>query len=41
MQEAVNRVLNGQAEPAEALAEAQETAQAALDEAWAELEASD
>ncbi len=38
MQEAVNRVLNGQAEPAEALAEAQETAQAALDEAWAELD---
>lgn len=41
MQEAVNQVLNGQAEPAEALAEAQETAQAALDEAWAELEGGD
>jgi len=41
MQEAVNRVLNGQAEPAEALAEAQETAQAALDEAWAELDGGD
>jgi multiple sugar transport system substrate-binding protein len=38
MKEAVNRVLNGQAEPAEALAEAQQTAQAALDEAWTELE---
>jgi multiple sugar transport system substrate-binding protein len=33
-QDAVNRVLNGQAEPAEALAEAQEKAQAALDSAW-------
>jgi multiple sugar transport system substrate-binding protein len=41
MQEAVNQVLNGQAEPAEALAEAQETAQAALDEGWAELEGGD
>ncbi|TDD72322.1 extracellular solute-binding protein [Jiangella aurantiaca] len=34
-QDAVNRVLNGQQEPAEALAQAQEEAQAALDEAWA------
>jgi multiple sugar transport system substrate-binding protein len=33
--DAVNRVLNGQAEPAESLAEGQEEAQAALDEAWA------
>lgn len=33
-QDAVNRVLNGQAEPAAALAAAQEQAQAALDEAW-------
>ena len=39
MFEAVNSVLNGEAEPADALAEAQETAQAALDEGWAELEA--
>ena len=38
MQDAVNSVLNGQATPEEALAEAQETAQKALDEAWAELE---
>jgi multiple sugar transport system substrate-binding protein len=35
-QDAVNRVLNGQQEPAEALAQAQEEAQAALDAAWAE-----
>ncbi len=35
-QDAVNRVLNGQAEPAESLAQGQEEAQAALDEAWAE-----
>jgi multiple sugar transport system substrate-binding protein len=35
-QDAVNRVLNGQQEPAEAMAQAQEEAQAALDEAWAE-----
>ncbi|WP_188037693.1 extracellular solute-binding protein [Actinotalea sp. JY-7885] len=35
-QDAVNRVLNGQAEPAEALAQAQAEAQEALDEAWAE-----
>src|SRR5690606_34328339 len=34
-QDAVNRVLNGQQEPAEALAQAQEEAQEALDEAWA------
>lgn len=33
-QDAVNRVLNGQAEPADALAEAQEKAQTALDKAW-------
>ena len=38
MQDAVNKVLNGQATPEEALAEAQETAQKALDEAWAEIE---
>lgn len=41
MFEAVNSVLNGEAEPADALADAQETAQAALDEGWAELEAGD
>jgi multiple sugar transport system substrate-binding protein len=35
-QDAVNRVLNGQQEPKEALAQAQEDAQKALDEAWAE-----
>ncbi|WP_129787109.1 ABC transporter substrate-binding protein [Promicromonospora panici] len=34
-QDAVNRVLNGQQEPAEAMAQAQEEAQSALDEAWA------
>ncbi|WP_240644161.1 ABC transporter substrate-binding protein [Antribacter gilvus] len=34
-QDAVNRVLNGQEEPAAALAKAQEEAQAALDDAWA------
>lgn len=34
-QDGVNRVLNGQAEPAESMAQAQEEAQAALDEAWA------
>ncbi len=33
-QDAVNRVLNGQQEPKEALAQAQQEAQAALDEAW-------
>jgi multiple sugar transport system substrate-binding protein len=35
-QDGVNRVLNGQQEPAEAMAQAQEEAQSALDEAWAE-----
>ena len=35
-QDAVNRVLNGQQEPAEAMKQAQEEGQAALDEAWAE-----
>jgi multiple sugar transport system substrate-binding protein len=34
-QDGVNRVLNGQQEPAEAMAQAQEEAQSALDEAWA------
>lgn len=34
-QDAVNRVLNGQQEPQEALDQAQEEAQSALDEAWA------
>jgi multiple sugar transport system substrate-binding protein len=34
-QDGVNRVLNGQASPEEAMAQAQEEAQAALDEAWA------
>jgi multiple sugar transport system substrate-binding protein len=34
-QDAVNRVLNGQQEPQEALDQGQEEAQAALDEAWA------
>ncbi|WP_322097933.1 ABC transporter substrate-binding protein [Nakamurella alba] len=34
-QDAVNRVLNGQQEPADALAQAQREAQAALDTAWA------
>jgi multiple sugar transport system substrate-binding protein len=34
-QSGVNSVLNGQASPEEAMAEAQEEAQAALDEAWA------
>lgn len=38
MFEAVNSVLNGESEPADALAKAQETAQAALDDGWAELE---
>jgi multiple sugar transport system substrate-binding protein len=37
-QDAVNRVLNGQQEPAEAMARAQEEAQKALDEAWATWE---
>jgi multiple sugar transport system substrate-binding protein len=35
-QDAVNRVLNGQQEPAEAMAQAQEEAQQALDDAWAD-----
>ncbi|MHC2998816.1 ABC transporter substrate-binding protein [Microbacterium sp. HJ5] len=38
MFDAVNSVLNGEATPEEALAEAQSTAQEALDEGWAELE---
>lgn len=38
MQDAVNSVLNGQATAGDALASAQETAQAALDEAWAKLD---
>lgn len=38
MQDAVNSVLNGEATPEEALAEAQETAQKALDEGWQTLE---
>ncbi|MFJ6653936.1 extracellular solute-binding protein [Microbacterium sp. NPDC091313] len=38
MQDAVNSVLNGQAEPADALATAQKTAQKALDDAWAKLD---
>ena len=38
LQDAVNSVLNGQASPEEALAQAQQTAQAALDDAWADLE---
>lgn len=38
MQDAVNSVLNGEATPEEALAEAQETAQQALDEGWEKLE---
>ena len=33
-QDAVNRVLNGQQDPQEALDQAQDEAQAALDEAW-------
>ncbi|WP_043497063.1 ABC transporter substrate-binding protein [Georgenia sp. SUBG003] len=37
-QDAVNSVLNGQAQPQEALDAAQETAQAALDEAWQKWE---
>lgn len=37
-QDAVNSVLNGQAEPQEAMAAGQEEAQAALDEAWADWE---
>jgi multiple sugar transport system substrate-binding protein len=38
MQDAVNSVLNGEATPEEALAEAQDTAQKALDEGWKTLE---
>jgi len=38
LQDAVNSVLNGQATPEEALGSAQETAQSALDDAWANLE---
>ncbi|SBS72088.1 ABC transporter substrate-binding protein [uncultured Microbacterium sp.] len=41
MFDAVNAVLNGQKEPADALAAAQEKAQSALDEGWAKLESSD
>ena len=41
LQDAVNSVLNGKAEPADALAKAQETAQSALDDAWAKLEQED
>lgn len=37
--DAVNRVLNGQQEPAEALAQGQEEAQAALDTAWEDWDA--
>ena len=37
-QDAVNRVLNGQQEPQEAMEQAQKEAQAALDQAWAEWE---
>jgi multiple sugar transport system substrate-binding protein len=38
LQDAVNSVLNGEATPADALADAQQTAQTALDEAWSDLE---
>jgi multiple sugar transport system substrate-binding protein len=41
MQDAVNSVLNGEATPEEALAEAQATAQEALDEGWEKLESRD
>ena len=37
-QDAVNRVLNGQEKPQEAMARAQEEAQTALDEAWSTLD---
>lgn len=40
MKDAVNAVLNGQKNPADALRDAQGTAQAALDAAWAKLDAS-
>jgi len=36
--DAINRVLNGQAEPADALAQAQQTAQQALDAGWASID---
>ena len=38
LHDSVTSVLNGQAEPEAAMAAAQETAQSALDEAWAKLE---
>ena len=38
MFDAINRVLNGQAEPQQSLEQAQEEAQSALDEAWAKLD---
>ncbi len=38
VQDAVNSVLNGQASPEDALAKAQQTAQQALDDAWAKLD---
>lgn len=38
-QDGVNRVLNGQASAADSMAQAQEEAQAALDQAWAEWDA--
>ncbi|WP_199425325.1 extracellular solute-binding protein [Actinotalea solisilvae] len=38
-QDGVNRVLNGQASAADSMAQAQEEAQAALDEAWSEWDA--
>jgi multiple sugar transport system substrate-binding protein len=37
-QDAVNRVLNGQQSPEEAMKQAQKEGQKALDDAWAELE---
>ncbi|MFD4422343.1 extracellular solute-binding protein [Agromyces sp. NPDC058484] len=41
VQDAVNSVLNGEATPEEALADAQQTAQKALDEGWETLESRD
>jgi multiple sugar transport system substrate-binding protein len=38
MFDAVNAVLDGKAEAKDALADAQKTAQSALDDAWAKLE---
>ena len=38
LQDAVNKVLNGQEDPEQALATAQEEAQQALDEAWDDIE---